>query len=214
MRAQRLAETLALSVRLTDGPLFRLVDVEPSPARSRVAGDHPLGLVRSDNGHAGRRAGRRDRRGSGRRRPGTCPFATGYLPDAASVLDLQGRLCAGGALALTAIARPADPFRGPADYVLLVQERSGHVVNAARRLAVIPKGFHEPMTDYRADVLPRRDASPRDGRGAVRPRRHRQHERRPAPSRPDAPEPAVRTDALADREPGRCAWSAPASDST
>jgi hypothetical protein len=25
------------------------------------------------------------------------------------------------------------------------------VVNAARRLAVIPKGFHEPMTDYRAD---------------------------------------------------------------
>ena len=33
-----------------------------------------------------------------------------------------------------------------------MQERSGHVVNAARRLAVIPKGFHEPMTDYRADA--------------------------------------------------------------
>ncbi len=36
--------------------------------------------------------------------------------------------------------------------MLLVQERSGNVVNAARRLAVIPKGFHQPMTDFRADA--------------------------------------------------------------
>ncbi|MEV4313011.1 hypothetical protein [Actinocrispum sp. NPDC049592] len=33
-----------------------------------------------------------------------------------------------------------------------MQERSGHVVNAARRLAVIPKGFHQPINDYRADT--------------------------------------------------------------
>jgi hypothetical protein len=80
------------------------------------------------------------------------PLRDAYLPDLASVLDLQGRLCAGGTLALCAFARPASRFRGPADYVLLVQERSGSVVNAARRLAVIPKGFHQPMTDVRADA--------------------------------------------------------------
>ena len=33
-----------------------------------------------------------------------------------------------------------------------MQERSGHVLNAARRLAVIPKGFHQPLTDVRADA--------------------------------------------------------------
>jgi hypothetical protein len=32
-------------------------------------------------------------------------------------------------------------YRGAADYVLLVQERSGHVLNAAGQLAVIPTGF-------------------------------------------------------------------------
>ena len=80
------------------------------------------------------------------------PIRDNYLPDLASVLDLRGRLCAGGALALCAIARPASRLRGPADYMLLIQERSGSVVNAARRLAVIPKGFHQPMTDIRADA--------------------------------------------------------------
>jgi hypothetical protein len=35
---------------------------------------------------------------------------------------------------------------------LLVQERSGHVLNAAGQLAVIPKGFHKPLADYRCDV--------------------------------------------------------------
>ncbi len=150
--AQRLAETLALNIRLVDGPLFRLVDVEPRKGAiggtaevtrfvryaltmdllegelvDAIAADSPVS-------------------------PGSLPLRDAYLPDSASVFDLSGRLCSGGTLALCAIARPADPFRGPADYVLLVQERSGHVVNAARRLAVIPKGFHEPMTDYRAEV--------------------------------------------------------------
>jgi hypothetical protein len=80
------------------------------------------------------------------------PLRDAYLPDVASVLNLADRLCAGGALALCAIARPARPFHTDADYVLLIQERSSHVVNAARRLAVIPKGFHQPMADYRADA--------------------------------------------------------------
>ena len=68
------------------------------------------------------------------------------------MLNVSDRLCAGGTLALLAIARPASPFRGDADYVLLVQERSGYVLNAARRLAVIPKGFHQPINDIRADA--------------------------------------------------------------
>src|SRR5258707_11050990 len=34
----------------------------------------------------------------------------------------------------SAIARPASPYRGEADYVLLVQERCGRVLNAAHRL--------------------------------------------------------------------------------
>ena len=65
--------------------------------------------------------------------------------------NLGDRLCAGGALALTAIARAGGPHQ-PADYLLLVQERSGRVLNAARRLAVTPKGFHQPMADYRHDT--------------------------------------------------------------
>jgi hypothetical protein len=36
--------------------------------------------------------------------------------------------------------------------MLLVQERSGSVINAARQLAVIPKGFHQPVADYRNDA--------------------------------------------------------------
>ena len=64
--------------------------------------------------------------------PGKLPLRDRYLPDAASVVNVGGRLCAGGALALCAFARPAHPYRGAADYVLLVQERSGSVVNAAR----------------------------------------------------------------------------------
>jgi hypothetical protein len=80
------------------------------------------------------------------------PLRDRYLPDLASVLDLSGRLCAGGVLALCAIARPADRYRGPADYALLVQQRSETVLNAAGRLAVIPKGFHQPMNDVRADA--------------------------------------------------------------
>jgi hypothetical protein len=71
---------------------------------------------------------------------------------------VAARLCAGGALALCACARPAGPYRDYADYVLLVRERSGSVINAAGQLAVIPKGFHEPMTDFRNDAMRRRAA--------------------------------------------------------
>ena len=150
--AQRLAETLATGTRLTDMPLYRLLDIDVG--QGQIAGS--LGVTQfvryaltmdllegelTDALTAGLSL-----------RPGSLPLRDRYLPDLASVLNVGGRLCAGGAQALCAFARPADPYRGPADYILLIQERSGNVVNAAYRLAVIPKGFHQPMTDYRADA--------------------------------------------------------------
>jgi hypothetical protein len=79
------------------------------------------------------------------------PLRDIHLRDTAAVLSLSDRLCVGGTLALCVIARPARPNH-PADYLLLIQERSSQVVNAAHRLAVIPKGFHQPLSDFRADA--------------------------------------------------------------
>jgi hypothetical protein len=149
---RRLAETLAMGTRLVDMPLYRLLDVDVRNGAisgsvgvtqfvryaltlDLLEGELIDALTAGVSPHTAQ-----------------LPLRDRYLPDLASVLALAGRLNAGGALALTAIARPADPYRGPADYVLLIQERSGDVVNAARRLAVIPKGFHQPMTDYRSDA--------------------------------------------------------------
>ena len=149
---QRLAESLAAGTRFVDMPLYRLTGI--NAGKGRIAGS--LGITQfasygltldllegelSDALTAGIHP-----------KPGSLPLRGRYLPDLASVLRVADRLCAGGALALCAFARPADPYRGPADYVLLVQERSGSVVNAARQLAVIPKGFHQPMTDFRGDA--------------------------------------------------------------
>ncbi|WP_460399168.1 transcriptional regulator [Actinophytocola sediminis] len=149
---ERLAEAAALGVRMTNKPLYRLMDVDFRGAV--VSGSVALAsfgvyaltmdLLEGEISDA-LAAGRPTRLGD-------LPLRDRYLPDLASVLDLQGRLCAGGVVGLCAIARPADPYRGPADYALLVQERSGQVVNAAGRLAVIPKGFHEPLNDARADA--------------------------------------------------------------
>jgi hypothetical protein len=146
--ADRLAEAAALDVRITDAPIYRLLDIDVR--QQAVSGTVGLAsfveyaltvdLLEGELIDAvadGRRTGLelRDR----------------YLPDMASVLNMSDRLCAGGALALCAIARPADAYRR-ADYALLVQDRSGHVVNAPRRLSVIPKSFHQPLTDVAADT--------------------------------------------------------------
>jgi hypothetical protein len=127
-----------MGIRLVDMPLFRLLGVDVH--EGMVAGE--VGVTRFiryaltmdllegelvDALAAGASTA-----------PGTLALRDRYLPDPESILDLPERLCAGGTLALCAIARPASQQRGPADYVLLVQERSGQVVNAARRLAVIP----------------------------------------------------------------------------
>ncbi|MGH3766059.1 MAG: helix-turn-helix transcriptional regulator [Pseudonocardiaceae bacterium] len=149
---RRLIEVVTLGVRLTNAPIYRLLNLDAQP--SVISGE--VGLARFVDyaltmdlleGEL------LDAIVSGvAPRPSSLPLRDRYLPVLGSVLDMSSRLCAGGVVALCAIARPADPYRGSADYVLLVQERSGHVLNAARQLAVIPKGFHKPLADYRADA--------------------------------------------------------------
>jgi transcriptional regulator with XRE-family HTH domain len=149
---QRLAEAFATDHRLVDVPLYRLlaVDVTKGLIAGSVAVTPFVRYALTMDLLEGELI---DALAAGSpTRSGSLPLRDRYLPDIRAVLDLAGRLCAGGTLALCAIARPASPDRGPADFALLVQERSDHVVNAARRLAVIPKGFHQPMTDFRADA--------------------------------------------------------------
>ena len=80
------------------------------------------------------------------------PLRDVYLPDVGSVLAMERRLCAGGALALFAVARPREPGRDRADYMILVQRRSRTVLNTVGSLSVVPKGFHALLADYRADA--------------------------------------------------------------
>ena len=145
----RLAEAALLGVRITNKPLYRLLDVD---IRTRVisgsVGLAPfveyaltMDLLEGELADAVVRGGHRPSAASR-----SLPAGPGFSPRP------RGRLCAGGVLGLCAIARPADVYRGPADYALLVQERSSQVLNAAGRLAVIPKGFHEPLSDPRADA--------------------------------------------------------------
>lgn len=149
---RRLIEAVTLNVRLTDSPIYRLLNldlrqgslvgsvglasfVEYALTMDLLEGELLDAIVCDDSATLG-----------------SLPLRDRYLPDFGAVLNMSGRLCAGGVVSLCAIARSADTYRGAADYVLLVQERSGHVLNAARQLAVIPKGFHEPLADYRADA--------------------------------------------------------------
>jgi hypothetical protein len=81
--------------------------------------------------------------------PQDLPLRSFYLPTTSSLVDLNSRICAGGPLALFAVARSRRSRKGGSpDYALLIQERSGRVLNSARRLAVIPKAFHQPLVDF------------------------------------------------------------------
>ena len=148
---RRLVETLALNTRLVNMPLYRLLDATVRKGHiggavnvvSFVEYALTMDLLEGELTDA--------ISADFSVRPGVLPIRDRYLPDATSVLDMSSRLCAGGVLALCAIARPASP-RTAADYLLIVQERSGHVLNAARKLAVIPKGFHQPLMDIRGDT--------------------------------------------------------------
>jgi Helix-turn-helix domain len=81
------------------------------------------------------------------------PLRDARLPSVSHALDFQRRICAGGPVALLAAARPRGlAGRRPADYALLVQERSPRVLNVVGRLAVIPKAFHGPMVEPSAEA--------------------------------------------------------------
>jgi hypothetical protein len=146
---RRLVTAAALDVRFANLPLYRLVQIDVGARGIRGAVDvgsfveYALTMDLLETELA-------DSLFSSSQRPS--PLRDRYLPDLEAVLDVAGRVCAGGVLSVVAIARPADPLRGAADYALIVQTRSERVVNAAGKLAVIPKGFHQPLTEPRADV--------------------------------------------------------------
>ncbi|MGH3938801.1 MAG: transcriptional regulator [Pseudonocardiaceae bacterium] len=150
---RRLAEALTTKMRIVDSPLYRLlcIDVQDGKIGGSVGmatfAQYALTMDLLEGELI-------DALVDGVPiQHGSLPLRDRYLPDIASVLNMDSRICAGGALALCAIARPAANTRRDArDYLLLVQERSGRVLNAARRLAVIPKSFHEPLVDYRNDT--------------------------------------------------------------
>jgi hypothetical protein len=149
----RLADAIQSDTRVVNTPLYRLrqLDVRPGSLTGVVAlSDFTsyamtmdlLETELSDVLAAGRPV-----------RPGALPLRDRYLPTTEAVEQLDQRLCAGGALALLAAARPGSRSHpGQPDYLLLIQERSGRVLNAARRLAVIPKSFHEPLVDFSDDA--------------------------------------------------------------
>jgi hypothetical protein len=144
----RLAETLAFGTRLANAPTYRLMHADV--ARMHLGGDlsviefieYALTLDLLENELL-------DSIASGLATPAKMPLRRRYLPDRAALIELGHRVCVGGPVTLTAIARNRQ---GRRDYVLLVQERSGHVLNASRRLAVIPKAFHQPLIDVDEDA--------------------------------------------------------------
>ena len=143
----RLAEILAVGTRLVNAPLYSLrsIDVWPQGLNG-VLGltnfvEYALTLDLLETELV-------DALSCGQpMTAGALPLRDRYLPTAAALIDMDRRLCAGGPLALMAIARPARWHGREPDYVLLVQERSGRVLNSARRLAVVPKAFHRKYSE-------------------------------------------------------------------
>jgi len=148
----RLAVGIASGSRMVNAPLYRLIDLqlEPGHVRGTVAltdfvtyaltmdllEGEVIDTVAADLPPT----------------PASLPLRSRYLPTLEAVTQYGDRLCAGGPLALFAAARPTGRGRPRPDFVLLVQERSGRVLNAAHRLAVIPKAFHQPLTDFSGEA--------------------------------------------------------------
>lgn len=150
--AMRVATALATDTRIVNSVLYRLLSINVEDGRMEAEVGltdfvtYALTLDLLENELIDAIA---DKRSPTLR---NLPLRALYLPTADSVVALSDRLCAGGPLALFAAARPRRRRGGAADYMLLVQERSGRVLNAARRLAVIPKSFHEPLVDFSDDA--------------------------------------------------------------
>ena len=149
----RLAETLSLDTRFVNAPLYRLMTIDLTPGRivgafgitNFVEYALTLDLMENELVDAMTRGLTPTH--------GALPLRDRHVPDLAALTDLTHRICVGGPVTLTAIARSHGRRRGIGpDYVLLVQERSSRVLNAARRLAVIPKAFHQPLVDPSEDA--------------------------------------------------------------
>lgn len=144
---ERLVRALAGGIRFADQPTYRLLRCDTPPDGTRAT------FALTTFARYALTWDLLEEEVSGARRTGVEPLALRdeLLPNMESVLTPAVRECVGGTLALTACARPARGDR-PADYLLLVQERSGRVVNGAGRMAVIPKCFHQPTNEPRAEV--------------------------------------------------------------
>ncbi|MEV7230954.1 helix-turn-helix transcriptional regulator [Polymorphospora sp. NPDC051019] len=146
----RIAESAAVGTRVINTPLYRLLDINISPTNltANVAltdfFDYALTMDLLEKELLDTLASNQQ--------PEITPLRDRYLPNIDTVVNPGDRLCCGGILALFAAARPASKGRPSGDYVLLIQERSGRVLNAAGRLAVIPKSFHEPLREFSDDA--------------------------------------------------------------
>jgi hypothetical protein len=68
------------------------------------------------------------------------PLRNNFLPDAEAILNIQNRLCIGGAYVLLAFARP-HPLN---DYVFLAKKRSAEVATGRDMITLMPMGYHQP----------------------------------------------------------------------
>lgn len=138
----RLAECLVQETRFVDGQLYRMTGWESQPDGVRTSfatGSFAQYALTVDLLEAETFAAAQSGNDE-------LPLRDLMMPTVESVLAPGSRNCMGGALALTAFARPAQGPR-PADFALLIQERGSKVLNASGRLAVIPKCFHEPTSE-------------------------------------------------------------------
>lgn len=141
----RLARVEVTDTVLTDNPLYRLVDISVEPGRLAAT----FALTRFAAYALTVDLMERELIDSLVRHHGQAvdlPIRDLYLPTLASAVDYERRICAGGVVCLLAVAREDD-------YLLFIQERSARVANATGRLAVVPKAFHQPLTDLSTPAL-------------------------------------------------------------
>jgi hypothetical protein len=111
--AQRLAETLTAGTRFIESTLYRLTSIDV--ASGEIGGTLGLSRFTSYALTLDLLEGELDDAIAAGvpTVSGSLPLRDRYLPDAASVLGVSDRLCAGGALALCAFARPPHPRPHP-----------------------------------------------------------------------------------------------------
>jgi transcriptional regulator with XRE-family HTH domain len=134
---QRLASIETTTTVVVNNPLYRLLDVDLDTGALSATftaidfADHVLTTELMEEELISAAASSTN----------ALPLRDAYLPDTQAAFALGDRACIGGTASLLAVARRRGADR---DYVLFTQERSPNVINRAGRLAVIPKGFHQP----------------------------------------------------------------------